>query len=286
MLLLDAEVGLAGELAAYALAVLDDVVDAQLEGGQLERLGDVGIGTGLEAGGLVFFAGLGGEHDNGQLAVVGRLFDGACELYAVDEGHHDVGDDDVEVAVVDDVEGLLSVAGGIDGVAVGEVVAHEGEQFAVVLDDEHGVVFGFVVIGGVGVAVVGQDTDGCGFIGKGGVGNGTGGVGSTVDFAVGIAVAAKGQADGEGGALLFAALAVDGAVMEAHEVVGERESDASAERVHAAVVPVEETGVEMAHLVGRDADALVGNSEDGIAVGGGEGDVDAASLSVVLDGIG
>ena len=99
-----------------ALAVLDDVVDAQFEVFEAEGLREILVGTEEQGLLFVFLLSLGGEEDDGQMAVVGIAFDGLRELVAVHLWHHHVGDDEVELFLMDDVEGLATVLGGIDAV--------------------------------------------------------------------------------------------------------------------------------------------------------------------------
>ena len=65
------------------------------------------------------------------------------------------------------------------------------------------------------------------------------------------------QVDREGGSLALRALAEDVAMVQFHQVVGQRQSDASARHVLLTVIAIEEAGVEMLQLLLRHADSMV-----------------------------
>ena len=97
-----------------AFAVLNDVVDAEFEITETEGLGEVFVSTEKQGLLLVFLLRLGSEQDDGQMVVVGVALDGLCEFVAVHLRHHHIGDDEVEVFLVDDVKGLKAVLCGVD----------------------------------------------------------------------------------------------------------------------------------------------------------------------------
>ena len=119
-----------------ALAVLNDVVDTQFEVFEAEGLREILVGSEAQGLLLVFLLCLGGKEDDGQMAVVGIAFDGLRELVTVLLGHHHVGDDEVEFFLMDDVECLTTVLGGIDVVGRLQQLSHEHEELGIVFDDE------------------------------------------------------------------------------------------------------------------------------------------------------
>src|SRR5436305_15320243 len=74
-----------------------EVGDGGGELGGLDGFGDVHLEAGIERGEAVFFAGVGGEGDGGDVAALagGELAEGADEVVAVAIGHGDIGDEDV-----------------------------------------------------------------------------------------------------------------------------------------------------------------------------------------------
>src|SRR6185436_19461062 len=107
----------------------------QLAGG--EGLGDVVVGTHLEAEDLVAFLDPAGDHDHGDGARVGILLEPATHLPAVDLGNHDVEQDHVGLDFPRLLDGVAPATGHHDVVALTrEVVADELGDVALVLDDE------------------------------------------------------------------------------------------------------------------------------------------------------
>ena len=51
-------------------------------------------------------------------------------------------------------------------------------------------------------------------------------------------------------------------MMQFHQVVGQRQSDTGSRHVLLAVVAIEESGVEMLHLLLRHTDAIIANRDD------------------------
>jgi hypothetical protein len=126
--------------------------DAQLVGA-LEGFAEVVFGAelhGFDGGGDGAEA---GDHDDGCGGVGG--LDGAEDGEAVAVGELEVGDDEVEAALLDGADGGGDVGGGGDGVAfAGEDGFEEGAEAGVVVDDEDlfgGVGFRHVFRGGGGV---------------------------------------------------------------------------------------------------------------------------------------
>src|SRR5918997_2823205 len=76
-----------------------------------ERLGDVVVGPELEPDDPVYLVVLGGEHDDGHVAL---RPDAPAHLGAVELGEHDVQDDEVRLVALESLQGLLAVADGMD----------------------------------------------------------------------------------------------------------------------------------------------------------------------------
>ena len=72
------------------------------------------------------------------------------------------------------------------------------------------------------------------------------------------------QGDGEGSAFAFLTFTLDIAMMQFHQVVGQRQSDAGSRHVLLAVVAIEESGVEMLHLLFRHTDAIIRDGDDSL----------------------
>src|SRR3989344_3276109 len=90
---------------------LHDLLDLLFQGGLGEGLDDVAGGAGLRGQHDVFLARLGGHHQHRQVleAVVG--LDGLEQLEAVHVGHVDVADHEIELAVLEHVQGDSAVLG-------------------------------------------------------------------------------------------------------------------------------------------------------------------------------
>ena len=139
---------LVDELLLYALAILDDVVDAQLQVAQLKGLGDVTVGTYLERLVAVFLLCLGGKQDDGQVLQVGVALNLACQFHTVHDRHHHVRDNQVDGHFLHNVECLLAVAGRHHMVFSTQQLVEQHEQFDVVFDDEQAVGIGVGIGGG------------------------------------------------------------------------------------------------------------------------------------------
>ena len=107
---------LLAEFGLHALAVLDDIVDTQLEILQSEGFGQEVVGTCLEAFCLVLSELLGREQDDGQMVEVGIALDGARQFVTIHLGHHHVGDYQVDFLVLDNLHGLDTIGGNVDAV--------------------------------------------------------------------------------------------------------------------------------------------------------------------------
>ena len=113
-----------------------DGPDAGHELARAERLGQVVVGTELEAEQLVELVVTGREHDDRDRRVAAQL---AGHVEAVEPGQPEVEDDQVGSSLADRRQGGRAVAGGQHGEArVLEVVAGEGGDLRFVVDDEDG----------------------------------------------------------------------------------------------------------------------------------------------------
>ena len=266
----DDAAGLVGTLLVVfgldALAVLDDVVDAQLEVAEAEGLREILVGSEEQRLLLVFVLRLGGEEDDGQMAVVGVVLDCLRELVAVHLGHHHVGDDEVEVFLPDDVEGLATVLGSIDAVGRSQQLLHEHEEFDIVFDDEQAVDVLVGVILRIAVLVVDFELE-CLDVDDGILGEVEVDGACLVDLIVNEGFLVDRQLDGEGGALAHLALTLDGAVVQEDEVVGEVEPETCADGLVLAVFTVVEPLEEVLHLLRRDAVACVAHLDADVVEG-------------------
>ena len=168
-------------------------------------------------------------------------------------------------------------------ILLGEELAHEFQEFGVVLHDQHRVVFLCGGVIGFGL-IVGVHQQLLFHLVRLLTVNGPV-VCRQVDLVLAIRRLGDGQGDDERGALTHAALAVDLSVMELDEVARQREADARAVGVHPPVVAVEEAGIEMLHLVLGDADALIADFQGGLLPVSGQRHGDAPALLVVFHGI-
>lgn len=173
--------------------------------GVADGFGEVVVHAGLEAAFAVAFHGEGGEGDDGGAGAAGGLFalaEPAGDLETVELGHHDVHEDDVEAAGLEEVEGFEAVLG--DGDEVSLAFEEEADDLAVdvvVLDEEDGE--GAWGGGGRGGGVWG----GCGGFGVGDV---------------------EGDAEEEGGPFVFLGLDPEGGGHHVGEAFGDGEAEAGA----------------------------------------------------------
>ena len=101
-----------------------------------ERLDEVVVGTGVEAGDAIGDAVAGGQQQDRQ-ARLGRA-QTAADLQSVDTGQHDINDDEIGQLAEGFVERLFAGFGEIDLVAgEDQAASHHGENLGVVVDDEH-----------------------------------------------------------------------------------------------------------------------------------------------------
>ena len=98
----------------------------------------------------------------------------------------------------------------------------------------------------------------------------------------------KGEGDGKSGPLADAiALGLDGAAMKFDELLDDGKTEAEAAELAAgAAVGLAEAIEDIGEEIGVDAQAGVGNANDGVGIAGGEGDVDGAARGREFDGIG
>ena len=133
-----------GRVALVPAAAAEQAVDAREEDGQLERLGEVIVGAGLEPAQHVVGAAAGGEHQDRHVLPGGPQLRGRLETVLA--GQHDVEDDDVERLVAFEQQGqrLLAVVGHGDVMAFGlEVEAQAVGDVRLVVHDEDAAHAGF-----------------------------------------------------------------------------------------------------------------------------------------------
>ena len=87
---------------------------------RVEGFGDVVVRTHVQPQNLVGVLALGGEADDGHIAQLAQLGGGGD---AVHTGHHDVHEHQVELVLLEQVNGLLA------GVSTGDAVAFAGEVY-------------------------------------------------------------------------------------------------------------------------------------------------------------
>ena len=121
---------------AQPAAVGEEGVDLRLEELGVEGLGDVVVGTFLQAVNHKLLGALGREEDDGEPGRLLVVLDASAELITLDTRHHDVGDNDVAFVMVEVVHGLLTVGHSDDMVALPEGHAHILPQVTVVVDEE------------------------------------------------------------------------------------------------------------------------------------------------------
>jgi hypothetical protein len=100
-----------------------------------ERLGEVVVGSGVEATDAILNAVEGGEKEDGCVDTVAP--ESAADFEAVDRGEHDVEDDDVVAAVHRHLEAFLAVVGEVYGVSfLFEDTADKLGEAALVFNEE------------------------------------------------------------------------------------------------------------------------------------------------------
>ena len=130
-------------------AAAEHRAQAQDEFVGLERLGEVVVGAGLEAGDAIFGRAPGGEQQDRHVGALGAQRAGEGEAGLA--GHHDVEDQQVGLDDAELVAGLGGMAGGGDPEALlDEIAREEGAETDVVVDDED-VGFARSWLGGLGV---------------------------------------------------------------------------------------------------------------------------------------
>ena len=117
----------ADEFLLYTLAVLHNIVDAQFQVAEFEGLGYVAVGAYLQGLGAVFLLGLGSQQDDGEVLVVGVCLEFLCQFQTVHHRHHDIGNDDVKLLLLDNLHCLLSVGGRLNVVFGAEQLVHQHE---------------------------------------------------------------------------------------------------------------------------------------------------------------
>ena len=163
---------------AQATLLFEEVLDRLEEDFDVEGLRDKGVGTHFETCQTVLVAGLGSDEDDGEVVELNVATDAHAELYAVDFGHHIVGDDEREDIGLSqqDLEGFATVGTGSDAVASAEFLLEVGAHLIVVVDHEDAGTVCIVGLGSVGILAFvervvedGGGIDGCGQAGFCGV---------------------------------------------------------------------------------------------------------------------
>ena len=108
--------------------------DAQFLG--VERLGEIGVGTGLQAFEPFLFGDFGSDDDDGDM--IGHLVGThlPADLQSVGFGHHQIGDDKVRNERLRLLQSLPAVGSIEDGILAGEMRTDVGGHVGIVLDDE------------------------------------------------------------------------------------------------------------------------------------------------------
>ena len=109
--------------------------DACLELQNVERLCDVVIRTGLQADDLVGILAAGGQHDDGD---VRKLADAHTGRQPVHLRHHQIKNDEVEIARFGHVDRGRAVVGGLDCVAlVLQIEFHTLDEQLLIVNDQN-----------------------------------------------------------------------------------------------------------------------------------------------------
>ena len=258
-------------LLNHLLTVGKKGIDPDFQLLKLERLGDVGICSCGISLGLVLFLVLGGEQDDRQLPETLVRLQLLGQFDTIHDWHHHVAHHEVEFLLHDDVFRLLSVLCRKHMIVLAQYLQHQGEQFLVVLhhqdlarilSDEDALAdrcqlrFVFRSRLEFQLRFLACLSDGfpiyciCFF--------------RIVYFIWCIRTFSDRQGDGEGSAFAFRTFTLDIAMMQFHQVVGQRQSDAGSRHVLLAVVAIEESGVEMLHLLFRHTDAIIRDGDDSL----------------------
>ena len=108
---------MAGEIVAQHAALLEEIQYSGLEQIDVERLGDICVRAGLDAGDVVLFAGLAGKHHERDVIEIDVLAYLVAQGQTVHDRHHDIADYDVRSLLEHGVQRLFSV-GALDDVEV------------------------------------------------------------------------------------------------------------------------------------------------------------------------
>ena len=131
-----------------ALEAAEHGFDAGYEFARAERLGNVVVGSDLEAEDAVGFAAFGGEENYRHGSEAGSLADSAAEFEAVFAGDHDVEHEQRRTLAFGVGDDGRAVGIDADGEAVVfEVVANEAGNVGIVFDDEDAWFHGIIVAG-------------------------------------------------------------------------------------------------------------------------------------------
>ncbi len=133
-----------------------------------KRLDDVVIGAGVKPAHAVAFFTSRGQHDDRNIARRRVASQPAANLYPGNHGHHPVEQDDIRRSFIDQKQGLFAVAGGRNLEAfLFQVVAQQGNEITLVLDDQNAVFYVSDCHPGLLVVVFGVDHRECGVIALG-----------------------------------------------------------------------------------------------------------------------
>ena len=125
------------EFAADALAVLEQVVNQNLQFVDVERLGHVAIGTKLQPLDAVALLGLRGEQNGRDVGGVGVALEPFEELQTIQTGHQHIRHDEVGKLREGALQPLLAIAGGEDFVGIGERLLEEETNLLIIVNDQN-----------------------------------------------------------------------------------------------------------------------------------------------------
>ena len=121
-----------------ALTIVEHAADEGEQISGFEGLGDVGIGTDVETFDTFVERGLGGEQDDGDVAVGDIFLEKLAELQTIHAQHHHVADDEVGLELRHGGECFGGTALCEHIVVAAEDETQEIEDFGFVVDNEHG----------------------------------------------------------------------------------------------------------------------------------------------------
>src|SRR5690606_20719150 len=103
----------------------------------VERLRHIVIRAGPVSGQALLEKGLGREHEDLRVAILGIRANAPTDLIAVDAGHHDVEKDEVRAELAKNLERLRARAHAHDAVGLREHLLENGDVRGVIIDDQN-----------------------------------------------------------------------------------------------------------------------------------------------------